>query len=217
MLTEWNAVSVFDTVQEAEPWQVTRAAGMIGPMSYFMPDAGLSEIFYFRVRRPAPTVQGIIQDGGSQVFPQYNSFKMLSMMAGTRISASGQMDVNGIGVRALASKGPNLVTVLVWNYQNTGTASYSTDLAVSNLPAEFVGKTIRLKRYLVDASHSNVSYDAAKSDLETVEDTVLPAASSVTRTFTLQPNAVSLIVLSPENGSPASDTVPSPPSGLTVQ
>ncbi len=51
-----------------------------------------------------------------------------------------------------------------------GPMSYSTDLAVANLSAEFVGKTIRLKRYLVDATHSNVSYDAAKSDLEKVED-----------------------------------------------
>jgi hypothetical protein len=214
IMTEWNA-DQGPPVIEDDPLVITRSAGMVAPMNWYALDAGLSEIFYFRVKRPAPTLQGIIQDGGTPPFPQYNSFTMLSMMAGTRISASEAMDANGIGVGALAAKDPDVVTVLTWNYQNTGTTSFSTDLVVSSLPSEFSGKSIRMKRYLVDETHSNVTYDPTKAELEKVEDLVLPPAAGVSRTFTLQPNAVSLIVLSPEGGSSAADTTaPSAPTNL---
>jgi hypothetical protein len=214
VLTEYNAISTWGAA-EAEPWQVTRAAGMIAPMHYFGADAGMNKLFFFRVRRPSPTVQGIIQDGGNPVFPQYNTFKMIDMMADNRINATEQMDANGIGVGALASKASGLVTVLIWNYQNAGTASNTADLNISNLPAEFSGKTIRLKRYLMDATHSNVNYNAAKAELEIVEDLVLPAASGVSRTFTLSPNAVSIVVLTPQAGG-GDTTPPAAPQGLKV-
>lgn len=73
----------------------------------------------------------------------------------------------------------------------------NVQVQTNNLPSIFNGKSIKVERYLIDNTHSNYKYDVNKAALEKVEDVVLPNASSVNRSFSLQENALSLLVLTP--------------------
>jgi hypothetical protein len=193
-LTEWAGTQItFDPAGQTKA-RVDRAAGVLGPMSYFLINENI-EGFYFRLKRPTPDVLGIFQDNSGAPYPNSNVFRMIGQMASTRVTATSAMDANGLGVGALASKDAAKVTVLAWNYQNLGTASHVVTVTIANMPSSFAGKNIRLERYLVDANTSNLMHDASKSELQKVEDRTLPAATSPNVSFSLMANAVSQVVL----------------------
>jgi len=209
IVSEWNGSYTW-----TDSGAVTRQAGHIAPVAYYLTEAGVDG-FYWRMLRPSPSTSGIIQNGGNPVFPQYNTFKMISMLANTRVSATGlQMDSKGIGVGALASMDAAQVTVLIWNYQNTATTAYTVNLTVKNLPTNFSSASFQWKQYLMDSTHSNYTYSTSNYELEKVEDTTLSPASTLTKSVTLPASAVSLIVLT----SGAADlTPPAAPLNLKVK
>lgn len=209
-VSEWNGSYTW-----TDSGAVTRQAGHIAPVAYYLTEAG-ADGFYWRMLRPSPSTSGIIQNGGDPVYPQYNTFKMIGMLANTRVGTTGlQMDSNGLGVGAIASMDAGKVTVLIWNYQNTGTSAFTVNVTVNNLPSSFSGKSIQLARYLMDATHSNYTYSTANYELAQVENLTLSPASSLTKSISLQASAVSLIVLTPIGA--ADTTPPAPPTGLTVK
>ncbi|MBI3812623.1 MAG: fibronectin type III domain-containing protein [Nitrospirae bacterium] len=210
-VSEWNGSYTW-----TDSGAVTRQAGHIAPVAYYLTEAG-ADGFFWRLLRPSPSTSGIIQNGGDPVYPQYNTYKMISMLASTRVSTTGlQMDSNGLGVGAISSMDAGKVTVLIWNYQNTGTSAFTVNVTVNNLPSSFSGKSIQLARYLMDATHSNYTYSTSNYELEQVENLTLSPASSLTKSVGLPASAVSLIALTP--GGTASDTTPpAPPTGLTVK
>ena len=133
------------------------------------------------------------------VRPYYNVVAMQRMLKQRRIKATSTgLDANGIGVNALATRDGSGVAVLATNYQwTTGTTEYDVALGVRNLTAEFSGAQILLERYLVDTTTSNYSYDPDGADLTRVERRVLPKGTSADESFTLTPNATTLVVLTP--------------------
>ncbi|MEV0895990.1 hypothetical protein [Actinoplanes sp. NPDC049802] len=142
-------------------------------------------------------------------YPYYNVVKMQSMLKTRRISStSSGVTTDGIGVNALATRDDTGIAVLATNYQwSTGTAGHDVTLAVNNRPASFTGRQIRVQRYLVDATTSNVHADPAKAGLAQVEDYVL-APGGTPKTFTLTPNAVTLVVLTPVTHAEAEALTP---------
>jgi xylan 1,4-beta-xylosidase len=102
--------------------------------------------------------------------PVLNVFRMLGQMGGDRVAveSSGALDlaaVRDVGVRerpdisALASRGPQSIAVLVWNYHDDDLpAPDSTiELTIAGVPAQ----RVRLSHQRVDREHSN-SYEAWK-------------------------------------------------------
>jgi hypothetical protein len=210
-VSEWNGSYTW-----TDSGAVTRQAGHIAPVAYYLTEAG-ADGFFWRLLRPSASTSGIIQNGGDPVYPQYNTFKMIGMLANTRVSATGlQMDSNGLGVGAIASMDAGKVTVLIWNYQNTGTTPFTVNLTVNNFPLSISGQSIQWTRYLMDATHSNYTYSTTNYELAQVDNLTLSPASSLTKSVSLQASAVSLIVLTP-SGAASDTTPPAPPTGLTVK
>ena len=103
--------------------------------------------------------------------PVLDVFRMLGMMKGNRVEVSGNLAYNfkticdssvrgkQTDINALACKGKNIITVLVWNY-------HDLDLKDNGSPVEIKIKGIPAKRatlthYRVDNEHSN-AYEAWK-------------------------------------------------------
>lgn len=142
--------------------------------------------------------------GDSEVLPAGYVYKMWNMLEDTRVpvNVTAGVETEGKGIGAFATKSDNRVAMLVWNYQNTGTSSYDTNLALANLPSGFTGKAVHVKQYLVDETHSNYTFNGA-TNLEQVADSTQPAGLS-NLSVSLAPNAVSLIELTPEPSTPES-------------
>jgi hypothetical protein len=178
---------------------LTQSAAM-ATLGIFYVDGGTDMPMHWVYNHPTNERKSMFVDGvPGAVRPYYNVVAMQRMLKERRISAtSNGLDANGIGVNALATRDGSGIAVLATNYQwTTGTTEYDVGLTVADLPAEFAGAQIRLERYLVDATTSNYSYDPADADLTEVENRILPAGSSAAESFTLTPNATTLVVLTP--------------------
>lgn len=132
-------------------------------------------------------------------YPYYNLVKMQSMLKESRISTSSTaLSGDGLGVHALGTKDGTGVAVLASNYQwTTGTADYNVTMNITNLPAIFSGRQIRVQRFLVDQTHSNYTYNSGSAELEKVADYIASPAASIAPTFYLNKNAMTLVVLTP--------------------
>jgi hypothetical protein len=180
--------------------QITQAAAMSTLGGYFV--RGKMDMPMQWIYEHSTNVRKsmFVNDNDGAVYPYYNVVKMEGMLKSHLINASSStLTAGGIGVNALATKDDTGVAVLATNYQwTTGTGSHAVTLNVQNLPATFTNRQILVQRYLVDATTSNYTYSPASAELARVEQYVLPAGSSaVPKSFTLGPNAVSLVVLTP--------------------
>lgn len=160
---------------------------------------GASKTYKFSILTSTDQVSWTRVVGGAHPYPMLNLFRMTSLLKDTYVSAnSDSIGPGATGLHALATKdGSGSMAILVWNYQNDGTATYDATLNINNLPAALQGD-VRVERYLVDETHSNYAYDPAREDLEKVADTVLPVNSSAFSTsFPMARNSVSVVVLTP--------------------
>lgn len=103
--------------------------------------------------------------------PVLNVFRMLGMMSGSRVEVSGDMKydfkaIRDSGVRsaetdvnALAAKGGNDISVMVWNYHDDDMKDDGSPvlLSIKNIPS----KKVKLYHYRIDDNHSN-SYEVWK-------------------------------------------------------
>lgn len=157
--------------------------------------------FHWTLKHKNPRKDQFVDNRSGITTPYYNMIKMQQMLSNTRVSASSnQLTSNGMGVYGLASKSSSSVEIMTWNYQFSGTTSYTTTINVNNLPSAFDGKDIDVKRYHIDRNTSN--YRAGTHQLELIENTTVSHAGSYDKTITLDANAADLIVLTP--GSSAS-------------
>ena len=126
------------------------------------------------------------------LFPYGKVLQAMSLMKITWVSASSsQLNGNSIGVYGLASKDTSGVTVLIWNYQHTSSSAHNTNVNVNNLPSEFTGKNIKLRRFAIDRVHEE------SPTLPLIEETVLANSGSFTQTYLLQENELQLLELTP--------------------
>ncbi|MGN9914271.1 hypothetical protein ACTMTJ_42755 [Phytohabitans sp. LJ34] len=177
---------------EAED-MLTQSAAM-ATLGIFYVDGGTDMPMHWVYNHGNNERKSMFVDGApGSVRPYYNVVRMQRMLKERRIRAtSSGLDANGIGVNALATRDSSGIAVLATNYQwTTGVASHDVTLGVLNLPAEFAGEKIRLERYLVDAT------TPSGAALQRIEQRVLPAGGSASGSFTLTPNATTLVVLTP--------------------
>jgi xylan 1,4-beta-xylosidase len=127
-------------------------------------DAALTWAFTFEGYPPFAGFRQVASYGINH--PVLNVFKLFSKMDGQRISASSDAAVpldaiirNGVrqapDVSALAARGTNQLTALVWHYHDEDLPGPVADVALSiaGLPAGL--QSAMLKEFRIDADHSN--------------------------------------------------------------
>ncbi|GAA4850917.1 hypothetical protein GCM10023310_32010 [Paenibacillus vulneris] len=126
--------------------------------------------------------------------PYFNTMRMFARLGDTRVKATGgSSDI--YGTRMLATKNSDSkATMMVWNKQGDGAASSNVSIDVKHLPPGFEGKSVRIKKYLVDETHSNYAYNKI-DELQLVDETIANTADNLTINATLNRNAVMLIEL----------------------
>lgn len=142
----------------------------------------------------------LVDTADGKVYPYYNMVAMQRRLKSRRIGAeSDSLGRTGLGVNALASKDHTGIAILATNYQWTeGTSEYRVTVRVKNLPSRYVKRKVLVERYLVDATTSNYAHDPDRSDLQRVERYIAKPDSTLSATFALGRNAMSLLVLTPQ-------------------
>jgi hypothetical protein len=132
------------------------------------------------------------------VYPYGNLLTMQSMMKDQQVSATSDgLSRTGIGVNALATVDASGVAVLTTNYQGSrGEASHVVSLHLDRLPPRLAHRRLQLDRYVIDSTHSNYAHDPSSSTLERVERRIIRADDRIETGFRLEPNAVTLVVIS---------------------
>ncbi|RAV04094.1 immunoglobulin-like domain-containing protein [Paenibacillus sp. YN15] len=155
---------------------------------------GDSQVYKFQVVGTSDKLKYHELLGKTFFTPYFNTMRMLSRLGDEKVAVTGS-DTGNTGVRLLATKNSDSkATMMVWNHQLDGKASKEVSVQVKNLPASFQGKSIRYKKYLVDATHSNYAYNKNDS-LEVVGQGTMNITGTEIFNETLTPNAVMLIEL----------------------
>jgi hypothetical protein len=184
-----------------------QAAGMASLHYWYMNDSG-NYPFNWIVRHPtngrkdqlvSERDAGGRGTGGVQKFTPYgNVVKMQSMMKDTRVEAESNSISGGKGVYALAAKDGSSASIMVWNYQSTGTDDFDVDITMNGLGSVF-GGSFKIKIYSIDSKTSNWFYDNEKWELQMVKETTVSGSDVSAKGYNtplhLEANSVHLLVL----------------------
>lgn len=139
----------------------------------------------------------------TDVFTPYgNSLVMLSKMKAKRVSAVSDGLKGGKGAYVIAAEDASGLSVMVWNYQWTGTDRVRVDIDLSGLPARLRDTPLRERVFRIDAATSNYFADPGKADLQMVSERMVTGARTMRETAELEPNALQLILLEPQETAP---------------
>lgn len=138
--------------------------------------------------RPIPT---------GQFTPYGNALLMFSKMKTTRVAARSDALKQGKGVYAIAAKDATGASVMVWNYQHTGSTSFRTTIDLASLPPSLRGKPVRERVFRIDEKTSNYFADPQRANLQQVAERTLKPGARRSETVELGPNALELILLEP--------------------
>jgi hypothetical protein len=108
------------------------------------------------------------------------------------VTSSG-LDRNGNGLGVLATLDDEGLTVQLWNLQPDGRTRVDVKVSVANLPAALGSGPLIVRRYLIDATHSNCfGAAAAPAGLEKVEERQAAAPADLRLRASLEPMALCL-------------------------
>lgn len=173
-----------------------QAAGMASVLHWYQDEHNITPLNWCIHHRVHPYKDQFYSTDG-HLAPYGKLLQALSLMKITRVSASStQLDSRGIGVYGLASKDSSGVTVLAWNYQWNQSVDHYTTVTVNNLPNEFNGKCILLRRFAIDRANDE------NPSLDHVEETVFAYTGSFNHTFFLHENELQLLELTPTTNCP---------------
>jgi hypothetical protein len=150
--------------------------------------------------------------------PVYNAGLMWNMMADTEIKAVS----TNPDVQVIAAKNDHKVSILIWSWPKEYQKLLANSIRMSTSPLDipvkirvhglpFKSPGVRYRRYVVDQTHSNLSFDIYTSDLQKVHDVILAHSGpgkekNLTDDFEteiiLPLHAVTLIELLPEDRPP---------------
>jgi hypothetical protein len=176
---------------------LTQAAAM-ETLAYYYVDSGMDVLMHWAYNHPSnPRKSLFVADVDGAPYPYGNLVTMQSMLKDRRVAAtSDRLSSTGIGVNALATADDSGAAVLTTNYQGVhGGAGHLVSLHIERLPPWLAHHRLRIDRYLVDSTHSNYAHDPASPGLQRVEQRVVQAGDAVDEVFGLEPNALSLVVL----------------------
>jgi hypothetical protein len=177
---------------------LTQAAAM-QTLAYHYANSDMDAAMHWVFRHPSNPRKSMFVSGvDGRVHPYFNLVRMQSRMKSRRVAATSDgLSSAGLGVNAMATADDSGVAVLTTNYQwVTGHATQVVSMYV-DLPPRLAHRRLRIDRYLVDATTSSEAHDPDSSTLPRVERRTVSAAATVRTTFRLEPNALSLVVLTP--------------------
>jgi hypothetical protein len=177
---------------------LTQAAAM-ETLAYYYINSGMDLEMHWAYSHPTNPRKSMFVSGvDGAVYPYGNLLTMQSMMKDQQVSATSDgLSRTGIGVNALATVDASGVAVLTTNYQGSrGEASHVVSLYLDRLPPRLAHRRLQLDRYVVDSTHSNYAHDPSSSSLERVERRIIHADDRIETGFRLEPNAVTLVVIS---------------------
>jgi hypothetical protein len=177
---------------------LTQAAAM-ETLAYYYINSGMDLEMHWAYSHPTNPRKSMFVSGvDGALYPYGNLVTMQSMMKDQRVPATSDgVSPTGIGVNALATVDSSGVAVLTTNYQGSrGGASHVVSLHVDRLPPRLAHRRLQLDRYVVDSTHSNYVFDPSSSTLERVERRIVRADDGIQTAFRLEPNAVTLVVIS---------------------
>ncbi|MFI5934020.1 hypothetical protein [Actinoplanes sp. NPDC051494] len=132
------------------------------------------------------------------VLPYYNVVRMQTMLKANLLSGTTVSTplFHGRGINVLATSDSTGLAAMLTNYQAFDrTEEHTVTFDPGALPA---GRTVRMDRYLVNATTSNDPTNAVTGALQRVESVLLaPGATAAKRVLPLKPNAVTLLVYTP--------------------
>lgn len=197
------------------PDQVIQAAGMATLDTQYTL-GGMDAPYHWVFNHPQWDRKSMFVDNvDGAVLPYYNVVRMQSMLktrllTGTTVSTP--LD-HGRGINVLATADGTGLAAMVTNYQAFDrTQAHTVTFDPGTLP--WTGRAVRMDRYLVDAVTSNYNANPATSALQRVESVTLGASAK--RVFTLQPNAVSLLVYTPLPLTLQAEDLPTTATGGTA-
>ena len=170
-------------------------------LAYYYASSGMDAALHWVFRHPSNERKSMFTAADGRVHPYFNLVRMQRRMKSRRVAATSDgLSPAGLGVNVLATADSSGVAVLTTNYQwTTGRATHDVSMDV-DLPAQLAHQRLRLDRYLIDSTTSNDAHDPASSDLQRVERHTVSAGATLHTTFRLEPNALSLVVLTPTSG-----------------
>lgn len=127
--------------------------------------------------------------------PYGNVLLMQSKMRDDRVEAFTTPLVGDNGLYAIASKDHDSASVMVWNWQHTGTTAYRAVVDMARLPGPLRHGKVRRRIYRIDQATSNYFADPATAGLQLLQDRTLTRGEVRTQSLDLGPNAICLILL----------------------
>jgi hypothetical protein len=186
--------------------QLRQAAGVASIFYWFL-DNGKTYPFNWVTRHYAEgrKDQLVTRDASGKPFiqtgkftPYGNEMLMMSKLKKIRIAATvSEEHSNGKGLYALAAKDETGVSVMLWNYQGVNSKSYAAKLNLVNLPQSFKGKNVKVSIYRIDSKTSNYHVDLENCNLQKVEEKVVSGIGTYSRSLSLEPNSLQLMILEP--------------------
>jgi hypothetical protein len=183
---------------------LTQAAAM-ETLAYYYINSGMDLEMHWAYSHPTNPRKSMFVSGiDGAVYPYGDLVTMQSMMKDQRVPATSDgLSRTGIGVNALATVDSSGLAVLITNYQGSrGEASHVVSLYVDRLPPRLAHRRLQVDLYLVDSTHSNYAHDPSSSTLERVERRIVRADDGIQTAFRLEPNAVTLVVISTNSDEP---------------
>ena len=197
-MSEYGTVGGGNNLAPTTP-ELLNTSAFIAAADQYIADGGGDKPIHWTGRHEDNYIKSEFVEGkDGKVYPFYNVLKAEAIMKKTRIGVtSNQLNASGMGVGAVAALDSSGISMLVRNYQNTGSVSYNVQAAVSKLPPAMAGKQMKVEVFLVDSKHSNYRYDSTKDKLEKVQEYILPPALTYTASLKMETNAVALVVFTP--------------------
>ena len=148
-----------------------------------------------------PQIAMVQFDARLRMTPFGAAVKMLRMHKDTEVAAkSSGLNNNGNGLGALATLDENGLVIELWNLQPGGSRQQQVDVSVVNLPKDLQVGTLRIRRYLIDSTHSNCLADPdAPGGLEMVESRTQAAGAELRLSAKLEPMALCLWTVARSN------------------
>lgn len=139
-------------------------------------------------------------DSDLKMTPYGASVKMLRLHRTHEVqSVSSGLDKDGHGVGSLATLNGSGLTVQIWNVRPDSQGNVKVNVSIASLPKEFRSTPLRVRRYLIDSTHSNcIGVPSFPGGLEKMEEATITANDPLVFSAELEPMALCLWSIEPK-------------------
>ncbi len=180
--------------------QLYQSAGVLSFLYQTLSQPDLYGFPWVLYHNPEVQFHHIMFDGQLRMTPFGAAMKMISMHRATRLGVSGipDQDKDGKGMYALASKDDSSIAIQLWRKSPDGPDGdlKTIDVTIENLPLAMADKSIRIRLYQIDSSHSNfLTNPDWEGGLELIKETTEKVGNSISLSLELEPLGLWMAVI----------------------